>query len=214
MTLIGATGSDGVYGFAADPTSGALYGVDDKGGLYSFNATTGAATAVASLTLAPGNHQFSLQVDSAGIIWIENDHFVPNVWTSDLWSVDPTATDIAASAVLSGQFFDTTNDVGYYTEALLIQTNAPHILSAATLSGNPGQPFSFTVTATGAPAVTFAITAGSLPAGLTLDGATGVISGTSTVVGTFTFTVTASNGAGSASQVITLAMGHLPIVSG
>jgi Putative Ig domain len=214
MTLIGSTGTDQVYGFAADPTSGTLYGVDSSGNLYSFDATTGASTDVATLALTPGNNQYSLQVDSAGIIWIENDNYVPSVSAADLWSVDPAASNIAASAVLSGSFLDKTNNVGYYTEALLITTGAPQLTSASTLSGDPGVPFSFTVTATGTPVVTFAVTAGSLPAGLTLAGATGVISGTSTVIGNFTFTVTASNAAGSTSQVITLAMGHLPIVSG
>jgi hypothetical protein len=212
MTLIGSTGTNNVYGFAADPTSGALYGVDDNGNLYSFNATTGAATALATLTLTPGTSPYSLQVDSTGLIWIENDNNFSTVSDADLWSVDPTASDIAASAVLSGSF--QTNNVGYYTEALLVTTGAPQITSASTVSGDPGQPFSFTVTATGTSVVSFAITAGALPAGLTLDGATGVISGTATVIGNFTFTVTASNAAGSASQVITLAMGHLPIVSG
>ena len=44
-----------------------------------------------------------------------------------------------------------------------------------------GVPYSFTLTASGGnPPYTFAITSGALPAGLSLNGATGVISGTPT----------------------------------
>ena len=56
------------------------------------------------------------------------------------------------------------------------------------------------LTATGPNAVfTFAVTAGTLPAGLTLT-ADGVLSGTPTVAGAFGFTVTASSTAGSGSR--------------
>jgi hypothetical protein len=48
------------------------------------------------------------------------------------------------------------------------------------------------------PAPTYRITSGSLPEGIVLDAVTGEISGTSTLVGTYNFKVTASNAAGSA----------------
>jgi hypothetical protein len=51
-------------------------------------------------------------------------------------------------------------------------------------------------------ATAFAVTAGALPAGLVLDAGTGTLAGTPTAAGVYAFTVTASNGARSASAVV------------
>lgn len=67
-----------------------------------------------------------------------------------------------------------------------------------------GSLFSFTVpVSVGSPAATFAITAGALPAGLTMDETTGVISGTPVTAGAFSFTVTATNASGTVSETYT-----------
>ncbi|MDY0828330.1 ice-binding family protein [Microbacterium sp. BG28] len=72
------------------------------------------------------------------------------------------------------------------------QTTAPVITSGAPTGATAGTPYSFTITASGTPAPTF--TASGLPAGLSLDGVTGVISGTPTTPGSSTVTITAANG--------------------
>ncbi len=56
-----------------------------------------------------------------------------------------------------------------------------------------GISYSYTYTATGNPAPTFSVSSGSAPTGLTLNPSTGVLSGTPTTPGSFTFTVTATN---------------------
>ncbi|WP_240148295.1 ice-binding family protein [Diaminobutyricibacter tongyongensis] len=75
-----------------------------------------------------------------------------------------------------------------------VATGGPAITSGAPTGATAGTPYSFTVTATGTPAPTFAVTAGALPAGLKLNTSTGLISGTPTAVGSANFTITASNG--------------------
>jgi hypothetical protein len=84
------------------------------------------------------------------------------------------------------------------------------ILSPATLpDGTYSAVYSQTITATetggaGGP-YTFAVTAGSLPTGLNLDGTAGTLSGTPASNGVYTFTVTATDSAGfTASQSYTL----------
>jgi Pro-kumamolisin, activation domain/Putative Ig domain len=58
--------------------------------------------------------------------------------------------------------------------------------------------FSYTFAATGRPAPTFSLATGAVPTGLTLNATTGVLSGTPTAPGAFTFTVSAANGIGTA----------------
>jgi len=87
----------------------------------------------------------------------------------------------------------------------------PITLSPATLpNGTVGLTYSQAITATGGSGTgySFALTAGSLPAGLTLNGATGVLAGMPTTAGSSTFTVTATDSAlNSGSQQYTLTIG-------
>lgn len=81
---------------------------------------------------------------------------------------------------------------------------SPSITTASLPSAAQGTAYSTTIAATGDPAPTFAVTAGTLPAGLSLNGTTGVISGTPTATGTKQFTITATNEHGSASRAFSL----------
>ncbi|HUN06755.1 MAG TPA: putative Ig domain-containing protein, partial [Aggregatilineales bacterium] len=88
---------------------------------------------------------------------------------------------------------------------------APSITSGAPASGTVGTAYSHTYTASGTAPITFAVSSGALPPGLTLTTA-GVLSGTPTTAGTFTGTVTASNGvAPSASQPFSITINPAPV---
>lgn len=66
-----------------------------------------------------------------------------------------------------------------------------------------GQAYSDSVAASGYPTVTYSISAGALPSGITLNTSTGAISGTSTTAGSYSFTVKAENAAGNVTQLFT-----------
>jgi len=66
-----------------------------------------------------------------------------------------------------------------------------------------GQAYSDGVTASGYPAVTYSVSAGALPSGITLNSSTGTITGTSSTAGSYSFTIKAENAAGSVTQMFT-----------
>ncbi len=71
---------------------------------------------------------------------------------------------------------------------------APIITSLAPPGGTVGTLYSHTFTASGTTPITWSLVTGTLPTGLTLNAASGALSGTPTTVGLFTFTVQAANG--------------------
>jgi hypothetical protein len=81
-----------------------------------------------------------------------------------------------------------------FTLTVTAAATAPTILTEHLPNGKIGAAFSQTLFANGTTPITWSISAGSLPNGLTLSAATGVISGTPTATGTYSFTVKASNG--------------------
>lgn len=87
------------------------------------------------------------------------------------------------------------------SRAYTLAINAPTIVvNPVTLpTPNIGVAYSQTLTSTGGTSPrSFAVTAGFLPTGITLNGATGVLSGTPTAGGTFNFTITATDASGGA----------------
>nr|WP_243843624.1 putative Ig domain-containing protein [Microbacterium endophyticum] len=93
-------------------------------------------------------------------------------------------------------------------DVTLVVTPAP--LPPVITSGEPdvatvGDSYSFTFTATGTAPVTWAMTVGTLPQGLSLSNS-GVLSGTPTVAGTYTFTLAASDENGRTTKDITLSV--------
>ena len=88
---------------------------------------------------------------------------------------------------------------------------APVITSAAALTATTLQPFSYQIQATGDPNSYSAV---GLPDGLSLNTATGLITGAPTVAGQVTFTVRATNDFGTGSLVVTLTLKAVWMVDG
>lgn len=82
--------------------------------------------------------------------------------------------------------------------------DAPEIATPTVPNGVKGTGYSVTIAVTGGAPITFAVTQGSLPPGLSLDPVSGTISGTPTGSGLFGFTVTATNEYGSDSQTFSV----------
>jgi len=98
--------------------------------------------------------------------------------------------------------------------------NVAPVLNASTppSTGVVGTVISYNFTTSiGTPAPTYSITAGALPTGLTLNAATGLLSGTLTTVGSFTYTVAAHNttapDATVARTMTVVAAGVAPVIS-
>ncbi len=91
-----------------------------------------------------------------------------------------------------------------------IPTPTPVITSAAIATATVGQLFSYTITAKNTPT---SFNATGLPAGLLLNTATGVISGTLTTGSTNTITISASNLTGTGNQSLTLTVNLDPIIT-
>jgi hypothetical protein len=90
---------------------------------------------------------------------------------------------------------------GSGTLAILVTTPpAPVITSSITATGVVGQPFTYAINATNAP---YSYKATNLPAGLTIDTTTGLISGVAVTSCTVTVTISATNDGGTTKGTVT-----------
>ena len=161
------------------------------------------------------SHTFTATGTPATFTWTVNSGSLPTGLTlnasSGALSGTPTTSGNYSFVVncSNGTSPDATQNVN------MTINQAPAISSAAPANGLLGSAYSHTFTATGFPATfTFTVTAGTLPAGLTLAAATGVLSGTPSASGSFSFTVTCSNGISpDAAQIVNMAINEAPTIT-
>ena len=121
-------------------------------------------------------------------------------------SLDPKTGVISGTPTTAGTVKSTisaTNSLGTGSAVLTITVaaSAPVITSATTASAKVGAAFSYRITATATPT---SYSATGLRDGLTLNTATGVISGTPAAAGTVRLTISATNSTGTGSATLTI----------
>ena len=156
-------------------------------------------------TTMQGTHGMAF-VPSSGLVYLhapnaQHDwtyNYATNTWT-DLGftggeSKGDTMTYVASANSLVTWNYATGNASNSMKVGVLGSPTAPTITSSSSLpSATYGTAYSQTLAASGTTPITWSVTAGALPAGLSLSSA-GVISGTPTVAGSYSVTIQAANG--------------------
>jgi len=198
-------------GLAVDPQTGIISGTPSVAGVYAIalRATNNNGTSdPATLTLTLGSLSvissstsinggvgvaFAYQIGATNSPASYNVSGLPAGLTvnstTGLISGTPTSAGTSTVSLSANNLAGP----GPVTLATFTIGNVPVITSAGTVAGTAGSPLTFNVTASNAPSSYAAL---GLPSGLSINSATGVISGTPTLVGAFTASVTATNVSG------------------
>ena len=219
------------------PTSGSIAGTPTASGTFNFTVTatdsltqigTRAYSLIVNGVLAitptslsngtintPYNQQLTATGGTGAIGWAVTAGALPAGLT-----LGPTSGSIAGTPTASGTFNFTVTATDSLTQ---IGTQGYTLTIAGTLAITPNAipngaintAYTQQLTATGGTgSIGWAVTAGALPSGLTLNPQTGQLSGTPTAFGTFPFTVTATDsltqtGSRAYSLVILLSLIHI-----
>ena len=231
-TNYGATGLP--LGLYLNASTGVISGSVAASGTYTINLSAqnaaGAGTAVLSLTVSASTATQAPVISSAasgsgtaGVAFSYTINATNNATSFNAiglpagLSINPSSGIISGTPATGGSSIVTisaTNTVGTGSASLTLTfalPGLPVISSGATASVQMGNGFSYTIKASNNPT---SYNATGLPAGLSVNTATGVISGTSTVLGVSTVTLTATNAGGSGTKSLTLTVDPLtPAIS-
>jgi PKD repeat protein len=211
----GASASITVVSFTGVDTSGAN-GSGAIGATTSANAASGAPTASLTTTrdnswvFGVGNDWDQAVARSVGSNQTIVHQYLASVGDT-YWVQRATAPAPSSGSVVMINDTAPTSDRYNLTLCEILTASAaaapPVITSATSASGTVGTAVSYQITATNAPT---SYGAAGLPAGLSVNSGTGLISGTPTSAGTSTVTLSATNGAGSGNATLTLTIAAAP----
>ncbi len=204
-------------GLTLDGVFGRISGTPTSAGTYSFNLvvtdnqsntananlsiTVGGGITISPATLPNGavgaaySQTLTATGGAAPYVWSVASGSLPagltlNAGTGVIGGT-PTA---AGTATFTAQATDSTQAFGQAKYTVIVTTGPLTITTTSLPDGVAGSAYSQTLAATGGtPPYAWAVTAGSLPAGLTLNASTGAIAGTPSAAAASSFTVTVTD---------------------
>jgi hypothetical protein len=216
-----------MYGVAAYQSGGNQYilGSDLNSGLWIVQETSAPAFAILTTSLPDGTQgiPYSAQLTAtngalsgANVHWQQLSTGLPSGLTLGT-DGSITGTPLAAGkGTFTIQASDGAGDLATETLTLNINNNLA-IFPVTPPEATTNEAYSLQlISVNGTGTVTWAVSSGSLPAGVTLDSSKGLLSGTPTQSGTYTFTVKATDSASTpntASMPLTLQAGPLTIAT-
>jgi hypothetical protein len=206
-------------GLSLNASTGAITGTPTESGPYSFTILATNTWAYASKTFTAGVYKIPSWTDNTLAAFTINTPYSDSVLATGYpevtYSVSSGAlpNGISLSSSTGTVTGDATTGQAYnFTiKAENLVGNVTQDFSGA-IEGSPSwidntlstiiynTPYSDSVLATGYPEVTYSVSSGSLPTGLSLNSSTGAITGTSTYYGAYSFVIEAINTFGGVSQ--------------
>ena len=198
-TLIGVFGNAGTRNFTAPDSNDWVLVIDDASRV-SVQVSPSSAALQQS-----GTQQFTATVTGTdtAVTW----SIVPQVGTltpngqSTLYTAPSLIASQQVVTITATSLADSTKSGSAAITLIPPGTAVPVITSPSTASGTVGGTFSYQITAANNP-ISFGAT--GLPAGLSVNTVTGLISGTPTTPGTTSVTISATNAAGTGTATLTL----------
>ncbi|MBQ7193580.1 MAG: putative Ig domain-containing protein, partial [Synergistaceae bacterium] len=124
---------------------------------------------------------------------------IPSYYVGESLTISGTPTEASTFTFMVQVSLNGYSDRQSFT--LTINTIAPPVIISSSLPyGTKDTPYSATLTASGTPPIEWSVESGKFPDGLNIAGSTGVISGTPTVAGNFSFNILAKNDGGETSK--------------
>jgi len=120
------------------------------------------------------------------------------------------AGETATTLIVRATSVDDPSKSGTVNVTVTALSVPPTITTSTLLAGTVNSSYSQALAATGDGPITWSLASGSLPSGVTL-GNDGTVSGTPTTGGVFTFTVKATNAAGSVTRTLSLTVSSAPV---
>ena len=206
--------------------SGEISGVADAVGTYTASVTArtakGLASSAVSITVVVEKSLYAPEVTKNQIITVKQNaklnEYLLATNTPTSWVVTQGVLPAGVSLTsLTGILVGITTATGTYivkVEAnniygsssedvtLIVELEAPEILENQTVTEVVGAPLTYTIKYFNGLPTSWSVL-GSLPEGLTLNTATGVLTGAFTIAGSYTAQVTASNAGGSSTKTVT-----------